>query len=222
LPTICPEERQREKLLFRNERKLYRRKCDATGEDIISIYSPDKPYKVYKQEFRLSDKWDPMTYGRDFDFTKNFTEQFKALHIQVPKINIQLINCENCNYSNIATSAKNCYLSSVNSWSEDVHYSSRVVHSKTTQDSYKCGNIEESFNCYKVNHSSYIFCSSHIVNSHHCYHSSHLDGCSDCFNCHNLVNKQYYIDNIFVGKEKFEELLPSLWKASNTRLITNT
>ncbi|MEI7477826.1 MAG: hypothetical protein WCJ81_04935 [bacterium] len=31
-PTLCPEERQRRRLLFRNERKLYKRKCDATGE----------------------------------------------------------------------------------------------------------------------------------------------------------------------------------------------
>ena len=29
-PTLCPEERQRRRLLFRNERKLYKRKCDAT------------------------------------------------------------------------------------------------------------------------------------------------------------------------------------------------
>jgi hypothetical protein len=27
-PTLCPEERERRRLAFRNERKLYRRKCD--------------------------------------------------------------------------------------------------------------------------------------------------------------------------------------------------
>jgi hypothetical protein len=51
-PTLCPEERQKRRLLFRNERNLYKRTCDATGESIISIYSPDKPYKVYNQKFR--------------------------------------------------------------------------------------------------------------------------------------------------------------------------
>ena len=54
-PTLCPEERQRRRLSFRNERKLYRRKCDATGRSIISIYNPDSPYKVYDQKFRRSD-----------------------------------------------------------------------------------------------------------------------------------------------------------------------
>jgi len=33
-PTLCPEERQRRRLLFRNERKFYKRKCDATGQTI--------------------------------------------------------------------------------------------------------------------------------------------------------------------------------------------
>lgn len=48
-PTLCPDCRQRRRLAFRNERKLYRRKCDLTGKDIVSVYSPDKPYKVYGQ-----------------------------------------------------------------------------------------------------------------------------------------------------------------------------
>jgi len=46
-PTLCPEERQRRRLAFRNERKLYKRKCDATKKDIISLYQNDSPYIVY-------------------------------------------------------------------------------------------------------------------------------------------------------------------------------
>ena len=52
LPKLCPEERQRRRLLRRNERKLYRRKCDATGKFIISIYSETHPYKVYDEKIR--------------------------------------------------------------------------------------------------------------------------------------------------------------------------
>ena len=61
-PTLCPEERQRRRLSFRNERKLYRRQCDASKKSIITIYSPDKPYKVYDQKIRRSDSRDPMDY----------------------------------------------------------------------------------------------------------------------------------------------------------------
>jgi len=83
-PTLHPEERQRRRLSFRNEPNLYRRKCDASGKDIISIYSPDKPYKVYDQKIRRSDARDPLDYGQDFDFSKNFTENFRELLKEVP------------------------------------------------------------------------------------------------------------------------------------------
>ena len=48
-PTLCPAERQRRRLSFRNERSLYRRRCDGTGKTIISMYSPD-PEHPMKQE----------------------------------------------------------------------------------------------------------------------------------------------------------------------------
>ena len=102
-PTLCPEERQRRRLAFRNERKLYKRTCDYSGKDIISIYSPDKPYKVYDQKNWRSDTRDPMNYGMDFDFTKTFTEQFEYLYFQVPKCNIMNdnnIKSTNCSYTN--------------------------------------------------------------------------------------------------------------------------
>lgn len=102
-PTLCPEERQRRRLAFRNERNLYRRTCDASGKQIISIYSPDKPYKVYDQKIRRSDSRDPMEYGRDFDFSKTFTEQFGGLMREVPHlplINDDGISSVNCAFTN--------------------------------------------------------------------------------------------------------------------------
>ena len=50
LPTLCPEERMRRRLAFRNERNLYHRKCDLSGKELISNFSPDKPNKVYDQK----------------------------------------------------------------------------------------------------------------------------------------------------------------------------
>ena len=83
-PTLCPEERQRRRLSFRNERKLYRRQCDASKKSIISIYSPDKPYKVYDQKIWRSDSRDAMDYGREFSFGETFAEQFGQLMREVP------------------------------------------------------------------------------------------------------------------------------------------
>jgi hypothetical protein len=61
-PTLCPEERHRRRLLRRNERKLYRRTCDASGKSIVTVYSPDKDMTVYDHKLRRSDHRDPMAY----------------------------------------------------------------------------------------------------------------------------------------------------------------
>jgi hypothetical protein len=83
-PTLCPDCRAQRRLSFRNERKLYKRKCDATGKDIVSIYSPDKPYTVYHQDSWWSDSWDQMDYGRGFDFSSGAMEQMGELMNEVP------------------------------------------------------------------------------------------------------------------------------------------
>lgn len=61
-PTLSPEERKRRRLTWRNERKLYHRKCDKTGNSLIAIYSPEKPYTVYDQKVWWSDDWNPVEY----------------------------------------------------------------------------------------------------------------------------------------------------------------
>ena len=72
-PTWCPECRMVRRMNWRNERTLYKRKCDAPGhnEEIISIYHKDSPLKVYDQKYWWSDEWDAMQYGRDYDFSKS-------------------------------------------------------------------------------------------------------------------------------------------------------
>ena len=49
LPSLCPEERSMRRLSRRNEKSFYQRKCDKTGESIISGFSPQKPFPVYSQ-----------------------------------------------------------------------------------------------------------------------------------------------------------------------------
>ena len=61
-PTLCPEERSRRRMLFRNDRKLYKRKCDATGETIISMFDEISEFTVYGHETRLSDQRDALDY----------------------------------------------------------------------------------------------------------------------------------------------------------------
>ena len=71
-PTLCPDCRQQRRLSCRNETNLYSRACDATGKNIISIYSPDKPYTVFAADYWWSDSWDATDYGLDYDFNLSF------------------------------------------------------------------------------------------------------------------------------------------------------
>jgi spore coat polysaccharide biosynthesis protein SpsF (cytidylyltransferase family) len=87
---------------LKNDRCLYKRICDATGKEIISIFSPDKPYKVYHQSEWWSDKWDGIDYGEDFNFNKSFFEQFQELVMNVPRIALMNYNSENSEYANYA------------------------------------------------------------------------------------------------------------------------
>jgi hypothetical protein len=64
------------------------------------MYSPDKPYKIYDQKIRWSDSWNAMDYGKEYDFTKPFFEQFKELYQYIPKISLTNTGSENSEYVN--------------------------------------------------------------------------------------------------------------------------
>jgi hypothetical protein len=109
-PTFCPDCRQQRRLSRRNERKLYRRTCDASGKQIICLYSPDKDVKVYHYNEWRNDKLDFTSYGKDIDFKKNFFKQFEELLHEVPRISTFNKMTENTEYGNNLIGDKNCYM----------------------------------------------------------------------------------------------------------------
>jgi len=208
-PALCPEERQKRRLAFRNDRKLYRRTCDGTGKQIISIYSPDKPYKVYDQQSWWSDNWDPLAFGQEFDFTRPFFDQFNELMHKVPHLSLVTKMNENSEYVNACGNSKNCYLIFDSDFCEDCMYSSIIKHSKNTVDGLHVYYCENTYNCINCTESY------HLVSCQECDRSKFLTNCSKCSNCeycsrcHNLVNKKYCIDNKQYTKEEYEEKIVS-------------
>ena len=83
-PTFCPECRMIRRMTWRNERSLFKRKCDFTGEDIITMFHPDADVKVYGKDIWWGDKLDPKDYGQSYYFSKPFFEQYKDLLSKVP------------------------------------------------------------------------------------------------------------------------------------------
>ncbi|MEK7547305.1 MAG: zinc-ribbon domain containing protein, partial [Patescibacteria group bacterium] len=110
-PTLCYFCRTQRRLSYRNERFLYHRKCGLTEKEIISSFSEDKPFPVYENDAWWSDEYDPLKYGRDFDFNRPFFEQFFELRDSVPRLARQQQKpMWNSDYCNCANQNKNCYL----------------------------------------------------------------------------------------------------------------
>ncbi|MDD3302345.1 MAG: hypothetical protein PHN31_02235 [Candidatus Gracilibacteria bacterium] len=206
-PTLCPDCRQQRRLAFRNERKLYKRTCDATGKPIISIYSPDKPYKVYNQEFWWSDKWDALKYGKEFDFSKSFFHQIKELLDSVPKQCLIGANNTNSEYTNLTANNKDCYYIFESSNNENSLFGYWLQKSNNCVDCnfiHECENCYECMNCYNCFESKFLFSCKNCRNS---YFLEDCIGCNNCFCCTNLVNKEYYIFNKkFTKDEYFKEI----------------
>src|SRR3989344_8086356 len=108
-PTWCPECRMIRRLAWQGYRFLYKRKCDFSGDMVLSTIAPDVPYKVYKQDIWWSDKWDPKNYGRDYDFSKSFFQQFDELmrEVPLPSLMTEYSTMIGSDYCNAAATLKN-------------------------------------------------------------------------------------------------------------------
>ena len=113
-PVICSECRFKWRAQFRNEMTLYSRKCDLCGNAIVTMYNPKSPYIVYCQPCWDSDKWDPYSYGLDYDASRPFFDQLGILFKKVPKRSVYSSSSAgpniNSEYTNVAGGNKDCYL----------------------------------------------------------------------------------------------------------------
>jgi hypothetical protein len=142
VPSKCFECRKQRLYAFRNERRLYRRNCDLCGKSTVTIYSKDKPFKVFCPPCFWSDNWDAKDYGQDFDFSRPFFDQFREVQLKTPRMALLTKNSVNSEYTNHCGENKNCYLSFATFGSENVLYSSDIWH--RGQDVMDCSMITDS------------------------------------------------------------------------------
>ena len=202
-PNLCPECRNQRRLSFGNERNLYKRECDASGKPIISIYSPDKPQKVYNQDFWWSDKWDPLVYGRDFDFSRSFFDQYRELYHEVPCMHLYVDANENSDYVNWTGWAKNLYMCFSSDHSEDSFHSGNYYYSKNSSDCLYCYSIENCYECVDCRDSQSLYYSQDCSSCHHWYFLVDCIWTSYCFWSYGLRNAQYVFLNTQYTKEEY-------------------
>lgn len=218
-PTLCPDCRQQRRLAWRNERQMYKRKCDFSDKEIISMYPPDSPFPVYEQDFWWSDQWDALSYGRDFDFSRSFWDQFRELQLSVPRLALVNKQSKNSHYTNHAGKNKNCYLSGCIFGSEDVLYSDWVMNSRNLIDcSYIFENCELCYEVYYAWNSYEAFFCDFIKSCHNVWFCYDCINCQHCFLCLNLRNKKYHIANTAYSKEEYERKMQQILPLSHKTL----
>ncbi len=206
-PVWCPHCRLLRRMAWFGCRILYKRKCDFTGENIITFYHPDVHCKVYKQDIWWSDKWDAKSYGRDYDFSRPFFDQYRELLEEVPRasLNTEYTSLSNSEYCNAASYLKNCYLCFSNVTGEDNAYTTFTLRLTNCLDVAYSVDSDLCYEIVDVGHCFQTFFSQDCHNCQNVYFSRDLVNCSNCFNCTSLRNKTYCIENVQYKKEDYDK-----------------
>jgi hypothetical protein len=206
-PTCCPDCRQQKRLAFRNEKNLYKRSCDLCGVGIISFFDKNVDFPVYCSKCWWSDKWDPFSYGKDFDFSRPFFEQFKELTRKVPKICALQLNNENCDFNALIAFSKNAYMSPGSYVIEDSYYLRKSQYCKDCANSNFLDHCE--LVCASVNCNNCYSCSNLIDcrNCSDCHYVAHASGCQNCYMCSNIVSKKFAFKNVTYPEAEYRSIL---------------
>jgi len=201
---LCLDCRRQRLLAFWPFGNFYQRKCDLTGELIISTFSPNAPFPVYKRDNWLTDRWQPPK--AEVDLNKSFFEQLRTLQSQTPHYHMLTDGTiTNCDYCDDIYNSKNCYLTRSGTEMEDLYFCYRVFFSKDSFDCVYCYKIEKCYSCtrlwscYNVKYS---------LESRDCLDSYWLydcRGCKNCFMCWNLRNAEYCINNKKYSPAEYEK-----------------
>jgi hypothetical protein len=220
IPTWCPECRMVRRLVWRNERNLFRRKDSLTKEDSFSGFPPEANLNTYENNYWHGDKWDPLDYGVVYDFAKPFFKQFYDLLSCVPlpaKSSAGFMI--NSDYCNEAGRLRNAYLCFDSDFVENSAYLVKATNIKDTFDSHEviedelCYEDVMVYKCYRTFYS--LDCESCVD----VWFSKGLRGCINCFGCVNLKGKSNCFFNEQLSKQEYDKRLSELNLGSHESII---
>jgi len=208
-PTFCSECRLQRRLAYFSLTKLYKRDCDLCKKGFVSMYHPDAPYTVYCPTCWYSDDWDVYDYGRDYDFSRPFFEQFQELWREVPALGLLLNPNKNVNsdYNNYVTNLKNSYLNFQAQNSEQCAYNMYCINNTEVVDSANIGQCELCFDLFHGFKSNNCIGCYNALESMNCYFTRDCSNCQNCFGCANLVNAKYCWFNEQLDEKTYKERL---------------
>ena len=205
LPTMCPHCRFKYLLAFWVFGRFRITKSALSGKTVITDLPESAPFPIYERSEFVSDAWDPLTYGGDYDRSRPFIEQLVELQSKVPHPHQVGVRNTNSDWTDDTWDSKDTYLTRSATELEFVSYGYRVLACKNSIDLTFCWHLERSYDCFfcfKSYDLKYSF------NSRDCLNSSFLYDCRNCQNCFmswNLRNQKYHILNQPYTKEEYEK-----------------
>src|SRR3989344_6278225 len=206
-PTWCPECRMIRRMVWWNEKTLYRRECDLCKKEVIAMYNKNTSFPVHCHNCWWSDKWDSLEYGRNYDFSKPFFHQLSELIKTTPRSNLSYTNVTDSEYLNYIVDVKNGYLVFGGHHLENVAYAKQSVEVK---DSFDLTFTRESELCYETTDCVKSFKIGFSRYAEDCRDSIFLLDCRNCSNCIGCValrNKSYCIFNKQYSKGEYLDKL---------------
>ncbi len=212
-PTFCPDCRLQRRLIWMKGVELFKRKCDLCGEMKLSMYHQNAPYIVYCNKCWWSDKWDARDFAIEYDFKRNFFEQWNDLLHKTPILGLSIDKTtgELSPYTNHVGNSKNCYLIYYSDYVEDSAFGYQLTNAKKVYDS---GSV---MNCDIIYDTSNIFKSYNIIGgmsnnttSYDCMFIRDCEGAHNCFVSANVYNQSYFFMGDRVSKEEYENKMKDI------------
>lgn len=203
LPKLCPEERLRRRLQWRNERTFYKRTCDLCKKTMLSMYTEDSLFTVYCTSCWWSDSWNAHDFGKVYDKNRNFLDQYAELMRCVPRMSMDLVHCENSDFCNYSGDDKNCYFDIGGEANEDCYYNFFTKYSRNCVDNTFLYNSSLCYECIQCHNSYNCLYSTYCNDSSDLFFCYDMRGCRNCLFSYNLRNKEYYIFNQPHTKEEY-------------------
>ena len=167
------------------------------------MYHEKQPFPVWSTEEWYADDWDTIDYGRDFDFSRPFFEQYQELDNTVPRFGLMVNNSTDCGYSNLCNRSSKCY------------FVFGCVDNEYCDYGHSIWNCRESVDCLYLFKSEYCYECIDVLESNNLLYCQECEscaesiglfdcrGCINCIGCVGLRNKSYHIFNQPVTKEEY-------------------
>ena len=203
LPDMCPVCRWKYLLAFWTFGRFRIAKSALSGKTIITVLPESVPFPIYDRTEFVSDAWDPLTYGTDYDVSRPFIDQLVELQSKVPHPHQVGLKNTNSDWTDDTWESKDAYLTRSAVGLESIIYGYRLANCKNSVDLTYSFDVERSYDClycFKSYNLKYSF------NSRDCMDSLFLYDCRNCQNCFmswNLRNQKYCILNQQYSKDEY-------------------